>query len=117
MRRLPLIVALLFTAANLPAQAVDDGLMMPRKTLSTGVMYAHDSWSQYWEGTLKRRNGNIGTVTTQSLSLVAGYGITERLGVMATLQQRLATLQQSVGRIALGELAEVRVVLLGLGVR
>ena len=83
MRRLPLIVALLFTAANLPAQAVDDGLMMPRKTLSTGVMYAHDSWSQYWEGTLKRSNGNIGTLTTQTTTLVGHYGVTDRLTVVA----------------------------------
>lgn len=59
--------------------------MIPKKTLMMGVVYAHDSWDQYWEGTLKRTNGNIGTLTTQSTTLVGGYGVTERLGLMATL--------------------------------
>ena len=67
------------------AQTIDDALMMPRRTLSTGVLYAHESWDQYWEGTLKRTNGNIGTLTTQSLTSMVGYGITDRLGLIATL--------------------------------
>jgi hypothetical protein len=67
------------------AQTSDDGLMMPRRTLMAGVLYAHESWDQYWEGTLKRTNGNIGTLTTESTTLVGGYGLTERLGLMATL--------------------------------
>ncbi|HEX9606034.1 MAG TPA: transporter [Gemmatimonadaceae bacterium] len=72
-------------ASSAAAQTADDGLMMPKKTLVAGVLYAHDSWDQYWEGTLKRTNGNIGTLTTQSTTLVGGYGVTERLGLMATL--------------------------------
>ena len=67
------------------AQTIDDALMMPKRTLSTGVLYAHESWDQYWEGTLKRTNGNIGTLTTQSLTSMVGYGITDRLGLIATL--------------------------------
>src|SRR6266550_894555 len=71
--------------AVLEAQTVDDGLLMPRGALGTGFLYAHESWSEYWEGTLKRDNGNIGTVTTQSITWVAGYGVTDRLSVMALL--------------------------------
>ena len=67
------------------AQTIDDALMMPKRTLSTGVLYAHESWDQYWEGTLKRTNGNIGTLTTQSFTSMVGYGITDRLGLIATL--------------------------------
>jgi hypothetical protein len=85
MRCISLLIALLSTAATLPAQAVDDGLLMPRKTLSTGVMYSHDSWSQYWEGTLKRSNGNIGTLTTQTTTLVGHYGLTDRLTFVGML--------------------------------
>ena len=59
--------------------------MVPKRMLMAGVVYAHDSWDQYWEGTLKRTNGNIGTLTTQSTTLVGAYGVTERLGLMATL--------------------------------
>lgn len=59
--------------------------MMPRRMVSIGLTYAHDSWDRYWEGRLKRSNGNIGTLTTRSVTLVTGYGITDRLGVTATL--------------------------------
>jgi hypothetical protein len=58
---------------------------MPKGTLSAGVQYGHDSWDQYWEGTLKRKNGNIGTLTQQSLTLIGGYGVTDRITLMATL--------------------------------
>lgn len=72
-------------AASLRAQTVEDGLLMSRGALGTGVLYAHEGWSEYWEGTLKRDNGNIGTVTTQSVTWVASYGVTDRLSVMAML--------------------------------
>ena len=58
---------------------------MSKKTLSLGVLYAHDSWDQYWEGTLKRTNGNIGTLTTESVTMVAGYSVSDRLGLIAAL--------------------------------
>jgi len=72
-------------ASSAAAQTIDDGFMIPKRTLSAGVLYTHESWDQYWEGTLKRTNGNIGTLTTQSLTSMVGYGITDRLGLIATL--------------------------------
>lgn len=79
-------LALLAAGASLAAgQMPDDGLMMPRRMATLGVIYAHDSWTDYWEGTLRRRNGNIGTLTTQSVTVLAGYGITDRLGAMVSL--------------------------------
>jgi hypothetical protein len=72
-------------ASSAAAQTSDDGVMMPKRTLSVGVLYAHDSWDQYWEGALRRTNGNIGTLTTQSITVVGGYSVTDRLGLMATL--------------------------------
>ena len=72
-------------AASLRAQTIEDGLMMPRAALGTGFFYAHEWWSQYWEGTLERYNGNIGTLTTQSITWMAGYGVTDRLNVIALL--------------------------------
>jgi hypothetical protein len=79
-----LILAAL-SASSVGAQTADDRLMVPKRTLMAGVVYAHDSWDQYWEGTLKRSNGNIGTLTTQSTMLVGAYGVTERFGLMASL--------------------------------
>ena len=79
------VMLLVFGVSPLLAQTVDDGLMMPKGTLSVGVLYSHDSWDEYWEGTLKRSNGNIGTLTTQSVTGIAGYGLSNRLSVMASL--------------------------------
>ena len=78
---------LLAAASALPAaaQAPADGRMLPARGVSVGVVYAHDSWDEYWEGTLKRRNANIGTITTQSTTWIGGYGITDRLGIMAAV--------------------------------
>jgi hypothetical protein len=73
------------SASPAAAQGVDDGLMMPKGTLSAGILYSHDSWDRYWEGTLKRSNGNIGTLTTESITMVGGYSVTDRLGLMAAL--------------------------------
>jgi Putative MetA-pathway of phenol degradation len=78
-------LSLTVVAAPLRAQAIDDGSMLPQRALATGVLYAHESWSQYWEGTLKRDNGNIGTLTTQSVTWMAAYGMTDRLSVMAMM--------------------------------
>jgi len=72
-------------SASVCAQTLTDGLMMPKKTLCTGFMYTHDSWTDYWEGELKRDNGNVGKVTTQSLMWMGTYGITSKINVIAML--------------------------------
>jgi hypothetical protein len=59
--------------------------MMQKRVLSAGVFYTHDSWDHYWEGTLKRTNGNIGSLTQQSVTSIVGYGVSDRLSVMAML--------------------------------
>ena len=81
----PLLPAVLLAlgAASLPAQTIDDTLMMPRQQLCTGFVYMHDAWDRYWEGPLERGNGNIGTVTTQSVSWMGTYGVTDRVNVIA----------------------------------
>lgn len=67
------------------AQTLEDGVLFSRHALRTDFAYRHESWSNYWEGTLQRVNGNIGTVTTQSMIVMAGYGVTDRLSVLALL--------------------------------
>jgi hypothetical protein len=69
----------------LEAQTIDDSVMMPRGALCTGVHYTHDRWDEYWEGTLERRNGNIGTVTTEAVTWMGSYGVTNSLNVIAML--------------------------------
>ena len=66
-------------------QTIEDGIMMGKGLLCGGYMYTHDSWTEYWEGTLKRTNGNIGTITTQSHQIFANYGIRNDLNVIAQI--------------------------------
>ena len=81
LRALLLVVVPSLAAAQMP----DDGLMLSKHKASGAVVYASDRWDEYWEGTLKRSNGNIGTLTTTSVTFVGRYGITDRLGITAAL--------------------------------
>ncbi len=84
----PLVLALTLlasAASRVEAQTIDDGIMMGKSELFVGTFYTHDSWDDYWEGTLKRDNGNIGTLTTQATTFFVNYGLTERLNIIATV--------------------------------
>jgi len=59
--------------------------MMNKKQWCNGFTYSYSSWSNYWEGTFKRNNDNIGTVSTQAVMLMSNYGITDNLNIMAGL--------------------------------
>ena len=74
---------ILGSSPSLHAQTIRDGLMMGKNLFCAGFMYSHESWDEYWEGPLKRSNGNIGTLTTQSVSWMGNYGVTDRLNVIA----------------------------------
>jgi Putative MetA-pathway of phenol degradation len=75
------LFVLLAAASALPlhAQTIDDGIMMAGHALQVGNVYTHDSWDEYWEGALKRTNGNIGTITTQTNAQTLAYGFTDRV--------------------------------------
>ena len=45
-------------------------------------MYSYSSWKNYWEGTLKRNNLNLGRVSTQMYGLMGVYGVTRKLNLM-----------------------------------
>ena len=76
---------LLLALPSASAQTIDDGIMMRRANLFTGTLYTYDYWNNYWEGHLKRDNGNIGTITTRSTTWFANYGVTDRLNVLVSL--------------------------------
>jgi len=79
------IAALCTATGTARAQTVDDGIMLAKGTLFAGQIYAHDDWDEYWEGELKRDNGNIGTLTTQSNHWFGNYAVTSRLNVMGSV--------------------------------
>lgn len=64
------------------AQTDIDGIMMARKNLCIGPMYGYSSWKNYWEGTLKRENLNLGTVSSQMFSVMGAYGVTDKLNIL-----------------------------------
>ena len=70
-------------SVSLHGQTIDDAVMLRGRELQTGNLYFHDSWDEYWEGTLKRTNGNIGQITTESNVWTANYGLADRLNVIA----------------------------------
>jgi hypothetical protein len=67
------------------AQTEMDAIMMNRKQICNGFVYTYSSWDEYWEGTFKRDNQNLGTVSTQSVMYMGAYGITDKLNVVAGL--------------------------------
>lgn len=84
----PLKKRILFTCLLLPvvfvlkAQTDIDAIMMAKDNFCVGGTYSHSSWDHYWEGTLKRNNQNIGTVSTNMYSLMGNYGITNKLNFL-----------------------------------
>ncbi len=64
------------------SQTETDAIMMNKSQFCAGFMYGYSSWDQYWEGTLKRNNLNLGTVSTQSVAFMANYGISNNLNIM-----------------------------------
>jgi Putative MetA-pathway of phenol degradation len=78
-------IMLLCATAQLAAQTFTDGLMMPKKDLCTGFLYSQDQWKDYWEGSLKRDNPNIGTITTTQIMWVGVYGVTDKVNIIGML--------------------------------
>ena len=78
---------ILLIAASVKArcQTDFDGIMMTKNNLCSGAMYSHSSWTSYWEGTSKRDNANLGRVSNNMYALMANYGITDNLNIIAGL--------------------------------
>lgn len=64
------------------AQTDLDAIMMGKGQLCIGPMYSHSSWKNYWEGTLKRENLNLGTVSTEAISVMGAYGVSDKLNIL-----------------------------------
>lgn len=67
------------------AQTEIDGIMMSKNNFCVGSIYQYSSWNQYWEGSFKRENLNLGTVSTQSFGIMGNYGITDKLNILFNL--------------------------------
>ncbi len=67
------------------AQMPQDAIYMPKKTICAALMLGQSNWNWYWENTLKRENYNIGKHTTQSASLMAAVGLSNRVNLIVSL--------------------------------
>nr|WP_315203080.1 hypothetical protein [uncultured Flavobacterium sp.] len=64
------------------AQTDIDAIMMNKNNFCFGAVYQYSSWNEYWEGTFKRENLNLGTVSTQGVAVMGNYGITDKLNIL-----------------------------------
>lgn len=64
------------------AQTEIDGLFMQKNFFCTGLTAGYSSWKNYWEGTNKRDNLNLGTVSTTNAMLMGNYGVTDKLNLL-----------------------------------
>lgn len=65
-----------------PGSNNEDAIMMTKDNFCVGATYSHSSWTHYWEGTFKRSNANLGTVSTQMYGLMGNYGISRKLNIL-----------------------------------
>lgn len=79
-------------------QTDNDALMMDKNNLCIGTMFQHESWDRYWEGTFKRDNLNLGTVTHQSFGIMGNYGVSSKLNLLFGLPY--VTAKASAGTLA-----------------
>ena len=77
-----LLFAFSFILNSVKAQTDIDAIMMGKNAFCVGPVYGHSSWKNYWEGTLKRENLNLGTVSTQMFGLMGNYGLTRKLNLL-----------------------------------
>jgi hypothetical protein len=74
---------ILANTSSLRAQTDEDAIMMTKNNFCVGGTYSYSSWDHYWEGTFKRNNQNLGTVSTQMFGLMGVYGINRKLNILA----------------------------------
>jgi hypothetical protein len=77
-----LIILICFIASSSMAQTDMDGLMMDKSFFCAGATYGTSTWKNYWEGTLKRENLNLGKVSTNNIMIMGNYGLTNKLNVI-----------------------------------
>lgn len=80
--KLSITILLIIVSQFATAQTDIDAIMMEKNALCIGPMYSYSSWKNYWEGTSKRNNENLGTVSTQMFSVMGNYGVSEKLNLL-----------------------------------
>jgi hypothetical protein len=80
------------------AQTDVDAIMMSKNNFCGGLMYTSSKWDYYWEGTLRRNNLNLGTVSTQMIGIMGNYGLKDNVNILFSLPY--VTTKASAGTLA-----------------
>lgn len=67
------------------AQTEIDAIMMNKRQFCGGFMFGTGNWKNYWEGTNKRENANLGTVSTKEFMVQGNYGIKNNLNFLFSM--------------------------------
>lgn len=67
------------------AQTDVDAIMMSKNNYCSGIMFTGAKWDHYWEGSLRRNNLNLGTVSTQMVGYMGNYGLRDNLNLLFSL--------------------------------
>ena len=81
MKKCYLIILLLFIKTA-HSQTETDAIMMNKNLFCVGAVYSHSSWTDYWEGTFKRDNPNLGSVSTTMIGVMGNYGLTNKINLL-----------------------------------
>jgi hypothetical protein len=84
-RRCFILLAGLCMFSKLNAQTDADAIMMTKNNFCVGGMYSYSSWKNYWEGTNKRINANLGNVSTRMVGVMGNYGVSDKLNLLFSL--------------------------------
>jgi len=79
---LVILTILVFYAPDASAQTDEDAIMMTKNNFCIGATYMHSSWDHYWEGTFKRNNLNIGTMSSRMIGLMGTYGVSKKFNIL-----------------------------------
>lgn len=82
MRKIIFFIIIIAAVNPASAQTDIDGLMMEKSFFCVGPTAGKSSWKNYWEGTSKRDNLNLGTVSTTHAMIMGNYGITKKLNLL-----------------------------------
>ncbi len=80
-----LMMLYIFMSLHSFAQTEMDGLLMEKNLFCAGITTGKNTWKNYWEGTFKRENLNLGKVSNTNILVNGNYGITGRLNIIAML--------------------------------
>jgi hypothetical protein len=76
------VLACVVFSQTVNAQTETDALMIPKNYFCAAGIYTHNSWDHYWEGTFKRENLNLGTISSNVYAVGGNYGLSNRINVL-----------------------------------